>query len=427
MPRRLRSGYCIGAAGALFCLLASAATAQAPSDDPSIDNTIDAAEAEGVGPRRQLVRWNEYEGPYFTARLGGGFLVDAVAYEQDAESREQGELSSDTGLRDFRFLLKGKLKFSPRLSYSIGYMYDGNQEVWRFRQTGIMVDVPEGLGNVFIGRQKEGFSTNKIMVGYSGWTQERSTASDSFIPILADGVKWTGTVPSGKFVYNVGWFRDRLSENESFDKNDQQVIARAVWLPFTGKEPGKLLHLAVEARYGESDNGTLQFRSKPESFLAQRYVLDTGKIPATHSNMLGLESYFRRGPMTLGMEWFFNQVYSPETGDPLFHGGEVLFAYLLTGEVRRYNAKGAFFEGISPARPVFAGGPGAWELVLRYSYTSLDSASVHGGTFWRLTPMVNWHMSDNVRLELSYGYGEERSEGLRGGTQFFQARLQLQL
>ena len=63
---------------------------------------------------------------------------------------------------------------------------------WTFRQTGIMVDVPEISGQIFVGRQKEGFSLNKIMVGYGGWTMERTEISDAAIPILADGVKWIG-------------------------------------------------------------------------------------------------------------------------------------------------------------------------------------------------------------------------------------------
>jgi hypothetical protein len=39
----------------------------------------------------------------------------------------------------------------------------------------------------FLGRTKQGFSTNKFMVGYYGWFNERSAANDAFLPILADG------------------------------------------------------------------------------------------------------------------------------------------------------------------------------------------------------------------------------------------------
>jgi phosphate-selective porin OprO/OprP len=76
---------------------------------------------------------------------------------------------------------------------------------------------------------------------------------------------------------------------------------------------------------------------------------------------------------------------------------------------------------------LFAGGPGAFELVLRYSYSDLKSGSIDGGRFWRLTPMLNWHLTNNARLEFVYGYGVLDRFGIQGATQFFQTRLQLTL
>ena len=394
--------------------------------DPSIHTTIDAAEADGDEPKRKLIKWNEYDGRFFTARLGGGFLYDFSSYAQNSSSKEQIGLKPKADLRDFRLLLKGRLKFAERLTYTIGYMYDKGREDFRFRQTGLMVDVPELLGRVFIGRTKEGFSTSKIMVGYQGWTMERSAANDAFLPILADGIRWTGNIPSGKLVYNVGWYIDTRSESESFNKNDKQFAARAVWLPFASAEGG-VLHLALEERYAASNDGFLQYRSKPESYEAQSYAVDTGRFPAQDSNTIGVEAYYRPGPLMFGTEYFFNQVGSRETGDPFFHGGEIFVAHLLTGETRPYNVRGAYFDRISPSRTVFDGGPGAWELVLRYSYVDLDSGPIQGGKFWRITPLVNWHLSDNVRLEFVTGYGQLNRFGQTGGLVFGQTRLQLQL
>jgi phosphate-selective porin OprO/OprP len=94
--------------------------------------------------------------------------------------------------------------------------------------------------------------------------------------------------------------------------------------------------------------------------------------------------------------------------------------------VRRYNTKGGFFGSVSPEKTVFEGGLGAWELVGRLSYIDLDSGPLRGGKFWRFTPMVNWHLSDNIRLEFAYGYGVLDRFDLTGATQFFQTRIQLQ-
>ena len=65
--------------------------------------------------------------------------------------------------------------------------------------------------------------------------------------------------------------------------------------------------------------------------------------------------------------------------------------------------------------------------MLRLSNIDLTAGTLQGGTFWRVTPGVNWYLSDNVRLEFEYGYGVLTRFGTTGATQFFQCRLQLQL
>jgi len=40
--------------------------------------------------------------------------------------------------------------------------------------------------------------------------------------------------------------------------------------------------------------------------------------------------------------------------------------------------------------------------------------------------VVNWYLSDHVRLEFAYGYGTLDHFNVTGTTQFFQSRLQLQ-
>jgi phosphate-selective porin OprO/OprP len=388
---------------------------------------MDAAQSDDNRAIQTKKRWNEFDLGFITMRYGYGFLVDTAAYTQDNASERQMDLANATQLRDARILLKGRFKHFERLSYTFGYMYDGPQDDWRIRQTGLMLDVPEWEGNFFIGRTKEGFSTSKIMVGYYGWTNERSAANDAFLPILADGVKWMGRGFGGQLVYNVGAFNEKITNYEAYDKNDEVVAARAVWLPNAIRDPDKTLHLAIEGRYGTSKDGYLQYRSKPESFPAQDYAIDTGKFKATSSMMTGLEAYYSPGPMMVGMEYYFNQVKSNSENNPFFHGGDIFGAWLLDGSKRQYNLKGGYFEPISPSRPVFKGGLGTWELVVRYSSADLTDKDIDGGRFKRITPMMNWYLSDNVRLEFVYGYSELEKGGEKGTTNYFQTRLQFSL
>jgi phosphate-selective porin len=204
---------------------AQSAAAQAP--DPTIQTNLDASEVDSNPPKTSF---NEFERRGFSLRIGGGFLYDYSTYGQDETSKSQMAISAKHDLRDFRLLFKGKIPIRG-VTYTLGYMYDKVKESWRFRQTGLMVEIRRWNGNLFVGRTKEGFSTSKIMVGYQGWTNERATINDALIPILADGLKWTGTIPSGKLVYSAGFFPNSRTQNESFDKHDKTVTGRAIWLP----------------------------------------------------------------------------------------------------------------------------------------------------------------------------------------------------
>jgi hypothetical protein len=118
----------------------------------------------------------------------------------------------------------------------------------------------------------------------------------------------------------------------------------------------------MSLRYGKPDDGELRLRSRPENFIAP-YFVETDKFPASNTKMVGIEAYYRPGPLLVGSEVLLSESQATESGDPMFHGGDTVVSWLLTGETRAYNTRGGFFNQVSPARTVFEGGPGAWELV----------------------------------------------------------------
>jgi phosphate-selective porin OprO/OprP len=75
---------------------------------------------------------------------------------------------------------------------------------------------------------------------------------------------------------------------------------------------------------------------------------------------------------------------------------------------------------------VFSGGPGAVELVARFFDIDLNSGTLKGGKFWRFTPMVNWYLTDYLRLVGTYGIGRLDRFNLKGNTEFFQTGLQFE-
>lgn len=397
-----------------------------PTPIPNLENTIAAGDSPDE-PVRQLAHWNEYAGPYFTFRAGGGLLFDYDAFAQDPASKEQFTLTPEVKLRDFRFLLSGKFpQFKRSVTWCAGIMYDAPSHSWLLRQTGVQIQVPNLWGYLFIGRTKEGFSLERVMHGYDGWWMERITMGDATLPILADGFRWMGYSPKHGFLWNLGYYNDVFSQGQSFSSYSSQEVARLVWLPIHSEEKDKVLHLGVNLRYGIPANHQLRLKSRPEAFPAP-FFLDTGKFPANSSHMEGYEAYYRQGPWLFGSEYWWVNINSPSTGNPTVHGGDVLASWIITGETRPYNTVGGLFKDVTPATTVFSGGPGAWELLLRYSTTDLNSQGIHGGKFQRFTPQMNWYLSDNVRLEFAYGYGVLNRFGLNGTTQFFQTRIQFQL
>ena len=117
--------------------------AQTQGPPPNIENTAEAAEPM---PRRDLVHWNEYQGPHFTIRVGAGFLYDFSAFAQDKESKEQIAVLPGEKPRDFRFIMGGRLPSIPLpTTWCAGVMYDGPTSTWFLRQTGIHVPGPEDL------------------------------------------------------------------------------------------------------------------------------------------------------------------------------------------------------------------------------------------------------------------------------------------
>jgi len=415
-----------GVAPGIVCGQNAAPAASLAPQDPSIDDTIVAGESSAEDPVRKLIRWNEFDGKYISLRVGGGFLVEYDAYAQDADSKQQFRMSPTEKLRDARVLLKGSLKFikSRKVTYSLGIMYDAANEAWVGRQTGLMIEVPEIWGHLFVGRTKEGFSLNKVMVGYAGWTMERFTMNDATIPILADGVKWLGHSERHHILWNLGIYKDWLSQSQGFSTYDHQVVGRFAVLP--KRSDDKLLHVGIGVRYGVPKNNSISLRSRPESFTAP-YFIDTGKFAAKDTRMLGPEIYYRTGSLLMGSEYFIQRANAPASQNPIFHGGDVSVSWMATGEVRSYNTQGGYFNGISPKRSIYDGGIGGWEFVGRFSYSDLDGGTLRGGKFWRITPMVNWHLSDNIRLEMVYGLGNLDRFQLQGRTHFFQTRLQFQL
>jgi phosphate-selective porin OprO/OprP len=371
---------------------------------------------------------NEFEGTYSTIRIGFGYIGEGAAYHQSAVFKQQMDsaglaFSSKFETRDFRIMASGVFKSKRTLAWKTGFMYDGDKKVWLLRETGLTIGVPELAGHIFIGRTKEGYSMVKVMNGHFPWTAERQMALD-VIPILADGVKYFGSLPKSRLFWNLGYFNDFVSKGQSFSTYAWQYDARIGWLPYYNKEKKKVLHIGLNFRYGKPVDGQITLKSRPESNPAPQ-IINTGIFAAKHSTHIGGEIYYSTGSLLIGSEVMMHKFNANTAEDHSFLGGDVVATYIFTKAKRPYATTGSIFEFVPVTKSVFEGGWGEWEAVLRFSSLDLNDGLIQGGSFWRITPMVNWYMTKVMRTEFIYGYGVLDRYNMKGAVQVFQVRLQL--
>ncbi len=373
-------------------------------------------------------RWRLFKGRITTFKLGAGFLYEYAGFSQDNNSIKQMDslgtpLKNQFKVRDFRVLVSGQLKTKREISWRAGFMYDGASDSWLVRETGIMVDVPEICSYFFVGRTKEGFSMNKVMNGYAGWAMERQMAID-VIPILADGLKWLGYLPKQRLFWNLGVYADWLSKGQSFSTYQNQFDARVGWNPILSPSKNNMLHFGFNYRYGKVEGDSIQLRSRPEANPAP-YFITTGNFSSDHSNHVGYEIYYQSGRWLMGSEFYWHMFTSAAENNPVFRGGEFMVSYIFSGESRKYITSTSIFGFVPVKKSVFNGGLGEFEGMLRFTTFDLNGGNIQGGNFWRITPMLNWYLSPELRFELAYGYGVLDRFGIKGATQFFQSRIQI--
>lgn len=396
-----------------------------PNGTEGIMDTVDAATGKTINPKA-----NDFDGPISTFRIGMGLIYDFTSYAQNDVFKEQMDtakiiLDPRIKLRDFRILGSGVFKTRRPLSWKFAYMWDGDNNQWLLRETGLTIGVPELAGNIFIGRTKEGFSMPKVMNGHSPWTNERQMAIDP-IPILADGIKYMGYLQKSRLWWNLGYFNNFLSKNQSFATYQSQFVSRFGWLPMYDPVKNKVLHLGFEARFGKPKNGVMTLKSRPESNPTPQ-LINTGQFVTDHSTHFGIEAYYRTNSLMIGSEVVMHNFYSKDSGDYHFPGGDFVISYFFTGAIRPYNTTGSIFGFVPVKKSVFKGGLGEIEGVLRVSTFDLNNGNIFGGQMTRITPMINWYMSKIVRFELIYGYGILDRYGLKGHVQFFETRIQFTL
>ena len=214
-----------------------------------------------------------------------------------------------------------------------------------------------------------------------------------------------------------GIFGPHAEDDTTWLNNVKAGAARATVAPINEKE--RVVHFGASWRYrhGAEDFRTdpipandqfFRYRARGADFhLADRFIA-TPQI-FDQDTFWGLESAVVLGPWSAQGE--FGQLRPDIAGgfvgaNPTYNGWYLEMSYFLTGEHRNYEE--GEFSRPKVLRPVFAGGPGAWQLAGKYDVINFSDQATTIATCvmcgnqntWLVG--VNWWLNDYVRLMFDY-------------------------
>jgi phosphate-selective porin OprO/OprP len=284
------------------------------------------------------------------------------------------------------------------------------------------------VGNLQVGQLDPPMSIDALTPSFGRPFMEKSLAVDALVPSSKVGVLVANHTAAQDVTWAIGWFADGTNtENGENNNSPTRVSGRLTWLAFPGgDEPVPLLHFGAYASYMYSANRQIQYDTRAESNWAPK-LFDTGPIDGSGSVVLGNELAAAHGPWSLQGELLVAQVQGATSGNADFSGAYVLGTWSLTGEPRPYDRTRGLFGTVTPRRPVSLGScnPGAWEAALRLSYLDLVDGAVRGGRGVEVMPGLTWSLTQNLHLQLEYGYTHVEDGPQNGNLYLVQTRFDL--
>jgi phosphate-selective porin OprO/OprP len=286
------------------------------------------------------------------------------------------------------------------------------------------------VGDLQVGQLDPPMSIDALSSSFARPFMEKSLPVDAFVPNSKGGLLLANRTASQDVTWALGWFADGASrEDGENNKSPTRVSGRLTWLASAGdEEEVPLVHFGAYASYMYSANKQIQYDTRAESNWAPK-LFDTGAIDGRGAIVLGNEMAAAHGPWSVQGELLVARVQGANAGDANFAGAYVLGTWSLTGEPRPYDRRKGYFATLVPQRPVAFGthNIGAWEAALRLSYLDLVDGTVRGGRGVELMPGLNWYLTQNLRLQLNYGYTHVQDGPQNGNLHLVQMRLDLAL
>ena len=348
-------------------------------------------------------------------KMGGRIMADTAWMTENAGLNERfGELEDNAEFRRARLYMSGT--FLDHYIFKAQYDFAGGDANFKDVYLGYK-GIPY-LGTVKIGHFKEAFSLDELTSSKYITFMERALPN-AFVPGRNIGIALNnsllGSSKAPRMTWALGLFRNADDFGDA-SSNEWNVTGRVTALPWYKDNGRELLHLGAAYSY-RAPHETLQYRERPESHMAPRFV-DTGSFPVNDENLLGIESALVYGPFHAEGELI--QSFANRTnGVNNFYGGYIQGGFFLTGEYRPYKNTEGVFTRVKPKNnfnivKLLDGeyrSIGVLELAARWSGINLANHDINGGIMNDTTIGLNWYLNPNMRMMTNYIHSNRNGVG----------------
>jgi phosphate-selective porin OprO and OprP len=433
--------------------LAQSTDTSAPPSAPGSASAADAADPDEPGFQWDF-HWVDWQGLNFVVsqptkikakvdavpllhldelRLAGSFggrlEFDGAV---NATNGSLGGFNDGVELRRARITAKGTSIVGVPFSYRVDLGYVPGS--FTVTQAYIQVAGIRYLGDLQFGQFTPPVGLQMITSSWDIGFMEPAAALQALAPGSQPGVQLKDSFLEERGTWTLGAYAGLRSSSEygSVSKSFGNLMGRLTWLAVNDTDDekpaaNKYLHLGISGSYQSSPDGSIRYRSRPESYIAP-FVIDTGSIAASSAKGIGLEALWVDGPFSAQAELIRSRVDGDNAGALAFLGGYAQVGWFLTGESRPYNRSDAAPGRITP-RSNFGFGPdagwGAVEVGARLSYTDLSTGPVQGGRLTMFMGTLNWILRPQLKCMFEVGAGHVGDTAADGNFLLAQVRMGL--
>lgn len=339
-----------------------------------------------------------------TAKVGGRLHWDIARFDNDARGTPNAD---DADLRAAWLDVSGRF-------YGLGYKLEADFAGDEVLARDVYLTRKFAAGTLTLGQFKQYVTLDDRVSSNHTVFVERSYLAQALAPTYRLGAAWL----SARDGYTLGGGVYSLESIDVWQTRGRAAAVRASHAPW--REAGHVLHVGVSAAREDYDHpgaggaAALRVRVRPAGVFSDNSrltVLDFAGGRDTRVSKVSLELAGVNGAFSYqGEAAVARYADGQQTGR--LTAAYLQAAWMLTGEIRPYDAKHGRFGRIQPA----ARG-GAWEVALRYD-TLGGRQRVDGGPTQRdravdaWTAGVNWYPRPHLRLMLDYTDSRSRDRQL---------------